>query len=83
MVANNEKNHRRMTKEDKIIGTPLYIAPEQEESSEYGIKADIYSLGILLFEILSNFKTSHSRVKEILYLREKGNLKPSFIEQFP
>ena len=33
-------------------GTPLYRAPEVGEKTIYGVKADILSLGIILYELL-------------------------------
>ena len=33
-------------------GTPLYRAPEVGEKNIYGVKADILSLGIILYELL-------------------------------
>ncbi len=51
---NNSKNDKYKSKElSTNIGTPLYSSPEQENSNNYGNKADIYSLGIILFELLS------------------------------
>lgn len=35
------------------IGTVRYMAPEVIESGDYGVKADIYSLGVLMHEIVS------------------------------
>lgn len=34
-------------------GTPLYMAPEVDEKTPYGKKADIYSLGCILYELLT------------------------------
>lgn len=59
----------------ELVGTPLYIAPEYDKSRVCDYKIDMYALGILLFEILSNFRTAHSWIKEISYLREKGKVK--------
>lgn len=37
-----------------VAGTLRYIAPEVFDS-HYGVKADVYSLGLVFFEILNNF----------------------------
>ena len=36
------------------VGTPLYIAPEVASSRKYGPRADIYSLGLVLYRYLNH-----------------------------
>lgn len=43
----------RMTREGSMVGTIEYIAPERVKGKESDARADIYSLGIVLFELLS------------------------------
>jgi serine/threonine protein kinase len=43
----------RQTREQSIVGTMQYICPELINSKEISARSDIYSLGILLFEIVS------------------------------
>jgi serine/threonine protein kinase len=37
--------------DDKIIGTPRYISPEQGMGNKSDVRADIYSLGIIIYEM--------------------------------
>ena len=53
-----------------LAGTPLYIAPEVFHSEVYDCKADIYSLGIMLWEMWYGeqaFATIHAPNLEALF----------------
>lgn len=34
-----------------VVGTPYYLSPEIVQSNKYGFPTDIWSLGVLLYEI--------------------------------
>jgi serine/threonine protein kinase len=42
-----------LTKVGTILGTPLYMSPEQCEGRELDASSDIYSLGIIIYEMLA------------------------------
>ena len=42
-----------LTAANTTVGTPLYMAPEQWETSKVDARADIYSLGATLFEMVA------------------------------
>lgn len=36
-----------------LMGTPLYIAPEIFKETGYNCKADVWSLGVIIYEIMN------------------------------
>ena len=46
-------SHTRITAENMIVGTPIYMSPEQVSGGEVDGRSDLYALGIMFFELLT------------------------------
>jgi len=68
----------------KLVGTFLYMSPEMKgQNSAYDMKTDIYALGIILYEMLSRFKTQMERGESLADLIDKRKLTNDFLKKFP
>lgn len=64
------------------VGTQLYMSPEQFKTRIYDNKVDIYSLGLIFFELLFPFSTEMERIKILSDV--KNNYFPTdFPNKFP
>jgi serine/threonine protein kinase len=60
---------------DVRAGTPAYMAPEQLAGREVTAKSDIYSLGLILYEILTGKRAFEAdTLPELMKLREAGTI---------
>lgn len=55
-LAKRMRLEQEITGSGEIFGTPYYMSPEQGHADEVDERSDIYSLGIIFFEMLSGQK---------------------------
>lgn len=63
------------------VGTQLYMSQEQLQGKLYNYKVDIYSLGLILYELLVSFSTQMERIK-VLQNVKRGNFPESFKDKY-
>lgn len=64
------------------VGTQMYMSPEQINGKSYGHKVDIFSLGLILFELFYCFSTQMERVKILLDVK-KQKFPAQFKKEYP
>lgn len=52
-LVGDDASTGNLTMEGKVCGSPAYMSPEQCRGAEFDYRCDIYSLGIVIFEMLT------------------------------
>ncbi len=58
-----EKN---LTLDEAVLGTPAYLAPERLSGEDYDGRADVYALGVVLYQMLAGRTPFRSEGKEAI-----------------
>ena len=67
----------------KILGTPYYMSPDQISAEEIDARSDIYSLGVVFFEMLAGRPPFNETDQLKLFFQHKESPPPSLISLNP
>ena len=67
---------RRLTATGMIIGTPQYMAPEQARAEPVDHRADLYALGVSMYEMLSGVTPFDGTAMEIAVQKSEHEVPP-------
>lgn len=73
LLPHTDQHVSQITRAGLTVGTPLYIAPEQARGLETTAATDLYSLGVMLFELLTGatpFNAATGMEVAIKHIRE-------------
>jgi eukaryotic-like serine/threonine-protein kinase len=81
----NAKNteHTPITKAGMVFGTPEYMAPEQALGQTVDGRADLYALGVILYEMLSGSRPFSSQSQVGILGQQLSKLPPPISERAP
>ncbi|MFO0666064.1 MAG: serine/threonine-protein kinase [Polyangiaceae bacterium] len=77
-----EAQGRKLTQAGTVLGTPPYMSPEQFSGQALGPQSDIYSLGVMAFELLTGklpFQAAHAWEWATLHMTTP----PKTFDEFP
>jgi len=77
VAAAQHQGDTQLTKTGYVIGSPKYMAPEQILGKKVDERADIYSLGVMLYEMMTGEPPYHrGDHMAVMYQHVQGKAKP-------
>jgi serine/threonine-protein kinase PpkA len=70
-IAKSVTENRELTQTGFSVGTPAYMSPEQKIGADIDTRSDLYSVGVVFYELLTGHKPKHSSTGNFAELRRE------------
>ncbi len=72
-----------LTQTGQVVGSPMYMSPEQIQGLDLDARTDLYSFGVLLFSLLTGYEPFRGKTATAISLKHLQERPPSLREARP
>jgi serine/threonine-protein kinase len=82
-TSDDSPRSRPLTKAGMVFGTPEYMPPEQALGQDVDLRADLYSLGVMLFEMLAGCRPFAAQSQVGVLGQQLSHKAPRIVDRTP
>ena len=79
----NTPTTSELTRVGAVLGTPLYMSPEQCAGARLSVRSDIYSMGVIAYQMLSGNTPFSGDYKEVMRAHKEDAPPPLVVKKVP